>query len=1053
MLFTRRFSLFTAASLVAIAACDGKGAPDDTVQIQEKEDSEESAVLAGWQIQAQAKQSKHPLANGVNETVEISAPDTALKMRLHFTSIRMEKDYDFISVQDEWGTEIEKITGNWSSYTTKTISGKKAKLVITTDGSVQSWGYQLAQIRFRGCAHNDPKTTPLAGAQSCTALRSAIRDIAINEVRRRFTEGYFGGPILYRRAESAPEPGAKAALAHSETNVQVAGVDEADIVKTDGNFTYQISGHQLRVFRTWPAAQTSLASTVNIEGYPKEMFLDGGRVTILSGVPGDAPVGVGGPGPRPLVKMAPIWWNPEAFTKVTVLDMRGGTPRVESETLLAGIYQNARRVGSSYRVLMQRQLKWPEIRYQPDNVEWGSKEYEAALEQLEADAIRIVTDRALADWLPKSYRIENGRRVPLPVECSDFLIPTGSDEPGLTSVVTLTFGGGLPTVQDTSLLVSSGEIYQSASNLYLTSSHAWSCYEDAGTRGQFTYVHKLDVSRADRTNYLATGGFPGAIYDQFALDEHQGFLRVAATNTRWSATTPEQQNVSRVFVLGQAQNRLETVGQTADIAPGERIFSVRFLEDRGFVVTFKQVDPLFTIDLRNPRAPRIVGELTLPGFSTYLHPLDATHVFGLGNDFEADGRTRNGVALTIFDVADLSAPRVAQKITVGTTHGYSEALYEHKAFTTFRQPGSTDLLVAIPFTDWEQQPGDPNYWGSFVSTLKVFRLNANSITPAGDLDHSGLYAGNMSADWGWWYLPQIRRGVFVEGFTYAISDAGIRVAETGNLRNVVAQVAVPAQTEEPTQTPAKKTVDLSDAANVAIPDNNPRGVSRTLEIADDLEVERLTVSVNVKHSYRGDLIVTLAGPAGTTETLFNRTGGSTDDIAATVTTERFLGLAAKGRWTLKVVDAAAQDVGTLVDWSLHAEGKDTSGTTPVPSTPVDRSFESTTKVGILDNDARGVSSDVEVPYGFTVQSAKVTVNITHTYVGDLRVVLVHDGKEVTLHANEGGSTRNLDKTYTVDAWNGADGRGTWKLKVIDTAALDTGSLDGWKLDLTGVQRQ
>lgn len=1013
----------------------------------EKTDSTESAALAGWEIQSASVQSDHNLGNNLKVVFDVDAPDTARKFRLRFARIDMEQSYDFLVIQDGSGNELERVTGRHRNYVSRTINGKTAKIVLETDYSVSSWGFTLDQIRHRGCARADPSLTPMRAARNCTDLKDSIAELAINQVRRRFTEGHFGGPIFLRSATTeaaTPAP----APAHSETNTQVIGVDEADIIKTNGNYIYAIAGRQLRVFKSWPAADTTLETAVDIEGWPRELFLDeqAGRLIVFSGVQSDTWF----PGPvLPIARIAPIWWQPDAYTKVTVFDVVGGTPRMTSETLIAGQYQSARRIGDSVRLVQRRQLKWPQIQYYPENVEWNSAEFDRAMDELEETAVQTIERRPLADWLPVSYRVVNGQRRPIQIDCTDFEVQTSGDELGLTSVVTINVGTTTPTIQDTSLLVDSNVLYQSTENLYFTTNHQWSCYEDSGARGQFTYVHKLDISNPSKSQYLATGGFEGSILNQFALDEHGSYLRVASTNSRWQAATPEERSVSRVYVLGQSnrRGRLEIVGQTPDMAPGERIFSSRFVGDKGFVVTFRQVDPLFTLDLSNPANPTIVGELKIPGFSTYLHVLDDDHLFAVGNDFEEDGRTRNGVALTIFDVSDLAAPRLKHKAVVGTSHGHSEALYDHRAFTIYTEPGASNPVVAIPFTDWDKSEDDANYWGTFVSSLKVFRVSPLGILGLGEIDHKGLFEGNETNRWGWWYRPNVRRGVFVDQYVYAVSDAGLRVAPIADLTNIIAEVSAEPQYQTPT-TPTVETEEVSAKPALSIPDNNRTGVSTTIEMTKDIEVTSLSVEVDIKHTYKGDLVVTVEHN-GTTEILHDKTGGSGDDVKRTFETERFKGSNSKGTWTLKVVDTARLDVGTINNWKITARGKATTGGGTTTPTQIDATYSNNQKVDIPDNSSRGITSDIEVPQGVRIETLEVQLNIRHTYRGDLRVVLEHDGKQVVLHAQAGGSANDLVQKYDVDDFNGTDGRGTWTLRVSDNARIDVGTLNEWSVKVTG----
>lgn len=1039
----RTFGPLTLAA--ALAACGP--APGDETITHEKAEAEATAVLAGWTLETVRQESRHPLANNLKESVDVEAPGTARKMRLRFASIRMERDYDFLVIQDEWGNELERITGNHTNYVSRTLPSRRAKIVLETDSSVASWGYVLDQIRHRGCESNPPQAAALQTASSCAALENAIKARAVKEVRRRFTEGYYPGPWTLRgAAPNAPAP--EAAPAHSETNVQVQGVDEADIVKTDGNYIYTVTGHELRIYRSWPVGGAALLHQIRIEGWAKELFVFGDRVIVLSGVPGDF-IGGGGGGPRPIggARLAPIWWRPEAFTKLTVFRFQGGTPELQEELLLAGQYNTARRVGTAVRLVLNRELRWPELQYWPANVEHGTREFEAAQDALEAEAVQIVQRRPLSDWLPSSYRVVNGQRQALGTNCRDFLVPSSADELGLSSVVTVDLGTPAPSIQDTSMLVRADKVYQSLENLYVSAPHQWSCWEDAGTEGEHTYLHQLSLTNPLRTTYRASGGVPGALLNQFSMDEHAGHLRVATTKTRWSMPTPEEQTSNHVTVLAPVGRELRVVGETELVAPGERIFSSRFVEDKGYVVTFRQVDPLFVIDLSVPTRPQVLGELKIPGFSTYLHVLDADHLFAVGNDFEADGTTRNGVALSIYDVSDAARPRLKHKAVVGSTSGYSEALYDHKAFTSFRDPNTDELFLAIPFTDWTQNAGEESFFAQFTSSLKVFRISPLGIMGTGELDLSDLYAANQESNFGWWYAPNIRRGVFVDQYVFAVSDAGLKAAEFKRPANVVAVVPAPAQLEEPAAPADIVTSEGSAEPRLAIPDNDPRGVTSVIHLADSLTVERLTVDLEINHTYRGDLVVSIEHD-GVSEVLHDRTGGSADDLVRSFSTSRFAGLEARGDWTLKVTDLARADVGHLVRWSVLAVGRGTAN----PTQSVERVFGDRPSLSIPDNKNSGLSVEIEVNEDLEVSGVELELEIQHSYRGDLVVRLEHDGVSAVVHDRQGGSADDLRVTTNLDAFAGRNARGTWKLTVADVAAFDTGTLERYQLTLRGQTR-
>ncbi|MFN7133989.1 MAG: beta-propeller domain-containing protein, partial [Myxococcales bacterium] len=394
-----------------------------------------------------------------------------------------------------------------------------------------------------------------------------------------------------------------------------------------------------------------------------------------------------------------------------------------------------------------------------------------------------------SDWLPRSYVTVNGQRVEIPADCTQFHRPTGSTRLGLATVSTLDLANIAGGVRQTTVVSEVGEIYSSLENLYIATPHWW--WSRTGDHKNHTYLHKFDVTQRDRVSYVGSGVVEGSIVDQFSMDEHNGFLRIATTIHNWSTTSGPNGSVSttsnttdnKVFVLAENSGALVVVGQTPSLAPGELIYSSRFSGDRGFVVTYKQVDPLFTLDLADPTHPKVVGELKIPGFSTYIHMLDPTHLLTIGNETTttSDGREiRTGMSLQIFDVSDMAKPRQADKILIGSQSSWSEALYDHKAFNYFAKTGT----LAIPFTDWNSRGSD--YWGSFLSAVKLFKVDASTyqLSAAGQIDHSDLYRSHNRYDWGYWYMPWVRRSVLIEDYVFSFSFAGVKVNQVSDLATV-----------------------------------------------------------------------------------------------------------------------------------------------------------------------------------------------------------------------------------------------------------------------------
>ncbi|MCC6335664.1 MAG: beta-propeller domain-containing protein [Myxococcales bacterium] len=573
---------------------------------------------------------------------------------------------------------------------------------------------------------------------------------------------------------------------YTTTNNQVVGVDEADFVKNDGTRLFVLSGRSLFTASTWPASALARRGQVALDGRPAAMFLEGDRVVVFSYgfVPGfDLPSWCrqGGCGD---------WYsNATIVSYVDVSDL--STPRVVARQQLAGRYFDARRVGNSMRVVTQHAFPW--LNELTTWVDWNVQQ-SAVSKQALSDAFDALANsnevrirqRSLSQWLPDALLLTAAGNSALPFNCADVVSTTASARLGVTNVVTLDLAD--PTqVKRQAMLAQVDELYQSHDALYLSQRHWWWWWFDG--QDDVTYVYKFDTTQPDRARFAASARIDGTPLNQFAFDEHRGYLRVATT--AWEPVsagsgggTGAQVSVNRVVVLDEQGGSLVEVGRTEDLAPGERIMSARFVGDTAYVVTFRQVDPLYTIDLSDPARPRKVGELKIPGFSSYIHPLDATHLLTIGTytpEVQTDWRERH-LQLQIFDVADLAHPRQTHTQFVGRAWGWSEAQWEHKAFNYFPARG----LLAIPFSDYFSDAAGWHY----ASDLRVFHVDAQAGFQAkGSLDMTDVLYRDTACGygcWSWYWSPQVRRSVMADDYVYAVSSGGVRVAQVDDLGHPLA---------------------------------------------------------------------------------------------------------------------------------------------------------------------------------------------------------------------------------------------------------------------------
>ncbi|MFL5318938.1 MAG: beta-propeller domain-containing protein, partial [Myxococcaceae bacterium] len=469
--------------------------------------------------------------------------------------------------------------------------------------------------------------------------------------------------------------------------------------------------------------------------------------------------------------------------------------KVAREYYLPGYYNNSRRIGSSVRLVLSDSFRWPkDMKWYPD-YEDGLYDDKARLakkyDELIAQNEKLIRKQKLQDWLPNGkLRNADGTVQDISYSCGDFAHSNGPTKLGLVTVATINLQDSAPNLTRTSIVGESGQVFASKNNLYIANEHWW--WWPAPGQTDYTYLHKFDITDPNKAVYVASGGVDGHIVDQFSMDEDSaGFFRVATTI---SSRVADQNNpwgrietTNKISVLGENNGALNVVGQTPEIAKGERIFSSRLLEGKGYVVTYHQVDPFFTVDLSDPTNPHVVGELKIPGFSTYIHPLDADHVLTIGTyipENSTDWRLRS-LQLAIFDVSDFANPKQTFTQKVGDGYSWSEAAYDHHAFNYFKEKKQ----LAIPFYDWDYQQTGDGYWSTFKSEIRVFGIDTQTgITPVGSLSMADLYQSYSYNNWTWYWSPWVRRSVMADNYVYAISDAGIRVADIANLSQPVATV-------------------------------------------------------------------------------------------------------------------------------------------------------------------------------------------------------------------------------------------------------------------------
>jgi inhibitor of cysteine peptidase len=476
----------------------------------------------------------------------------------------------------------------------------------------------------------------------------------------------------------------KAKQEYSTTNVQVEGVDEADIVKTDGKYLYQVNNNRIVVAEIYPSDKMKIKNIIELEKenvHPMELYLDDKHLVLIGTSNNAIPVYKS--------KQNTIYNNETVKLMAYDITDKSYIKKVR-EIELEGSYLSSRKIGSKLYLISNKYINYYRI-----------------MEDAGVNDTPSYRDTAIKD---EFINIDYGKIEYFPE----------SVEPNYMIVAGVDFDLPDEGVNVSTYLGSGESIYASTQNLYaaVTRHNIINrdpiIYDSAAPKkvkvkevNRETVIYRFALNNG-KLDYTGKGSVPGSILNQFSMDEDKGYFRIATTKGNLFG---EGENISKnnMYVL---DSDLNICGSIEDVAPGERIYSVRFMGDRAYMVTFKKVDPLFVIDLKNPKKPTILGALKIPGYSDYLHPYDENHIIGFGKDtielsnegtWKKDGTTAyyQGMKIALFDVSDVSNPKEKFKEIIGNRGTDSELLNNHKALLFSREKG----LMAFPVTVMEIEKG------------------------------------------------------------------------------------------------------------------------------------------------------------------------------------------------------------------------------------------------------------------------------------------------------------------------------------------------------------
>lgn len=498
---------------------------------------------------------------------------------------------------------------------------------------------------------------------------------------------------------------------YSETNTQIKGVDEADIIKTDGEYIYVISNNMIKIIDADPLKVISEITLPTPNINVTELFIHNKKLITLStyheNVLGNtngvtaSKGGVGG--------YRSIYMN-NMFTDVSVFDLTDPTaPVLDRQVSIEGNYITSRKIG--------QYLYFVSNTYKYNNV----------------DIMPVIK--------------ENAKVIDKPITALCY-IPNFKDN-SVTTIASIDIENKDKELVTESLLGSSRNIFCSLNNLYI----ATDVYEER----QMTEIYRFQLANGD-VFASGKGKVSGSILNQFSMDEYDSHLRIA-TNL-WDNTSKNQ-----LYVLDESMN---ISGSILNIAPGERIYSVRFLGSKGYMVTFRQTDPFFAIDLSDHENPKIMGILKIPGFSEYLHPYDEKTIIGFGRDADANGRIR-GYKISVFDVTNFTEPVEVCTEIIGGVGTYSELSTNHRALLENKDTG----LFAFPISIADDNSKNNGEQGMIIYN---FKKDTGFVK-------QGLISHNDTKDYPR-YENSVKRGIYIGNTIYTFSDSKIVASDLDNLNTL-----------------------------------------------------------------------------------------------------------------------------------------------------------------------------------------------------------------------------------------------------------------------------
>jgi inhibitor of cysteine peptidase len=587
--------------------------------------------------------------------------------------------------------------------------------------------------------------------------RSAGRGYGVMET----LGGVVSAPTIAKQMGGEADSGA---VDYSITNIQVEGVDEADIVKSDGKYIYNFSGSKLVITDAYPIESAAIVSKTDMlpNVMPSEMFVSGNKLLLFgnSFFEPEYPEGVA------TREMMPYYYGGGIVVQLYDISDRA-SPNLEKELKFDGSYLTSRLIGeNAYFVISS----WPRSCFCPEGAECILKK---------DCIIPLMWENGVENGIAEATEI--GYLLPMPAQ-------------SFITIASLNLDSG--ELQKETIVGNAQNVYASLDNIYLAGT-SWLAPSDVPVVKEATELIVGDVEKTvinkfglkdGAIGFVGQGIVPGHVLNQFSMDEFGGNFRIATTVGHVSRFGSQSSN--NLYVLDKEMN---VIGSLEDLAPGEQIYSARFMGEKAYMVTFRKIDPLFVIDVSDPANPKVLGKLKIPGYSDYLHPIDETHIIGVGKETieaaKGDFSWYQGLKMAVFDVSDVSAPVEMHKVVIGYRGTDSYALHDHKAFL---YDNGKELLV-LPITLAEilesdkstMQVGDwPEYGEYTFQGAFVFRLTLeNGFEERGRITHvteedelkRGYYFGDEYS---------VKRALYIGDVLYTLSGSMLKANDLATLQEL-----------------------------------------------------------------------------------------------------------------------------------------------------------------------------------------------------------------------------------------------------------------------------